>query len=147
MNLCQATMCEISLLVHHVRNFLSLLYRCKDVIWKTGLHVKSTKLYFLYKLLIAIWREAVTTPAADRGLFPAHSCGEVLTATSAPGSPVDSPLCEEYYPALPRLQWGGITHEAYHFWMPESLVIWFYLHCSSWECPGPALHLGRLGHS
>ena len=75
-------------------------------------------------------RKAVSTPAyllLAKGFAPqtpVRRPGEILTATSVPRSPADSPLHEEYYPALPRLQWGGITHEAHHFWMPELSVIW-----------------------
>lgn len=50
--------------------------------------------------------------------------GEVLTATPAPGSPADSPLHQEYYAELLRLQWGGITHEVHCFWMQDPPVIW-----------------------
>lgn len=72
------------------------------------------------------------------------TAGEVLIATSAPVSPADSPL-HEYYPALPRLQWGGIT------WGPPFLDVGaigdraLAFLCCSWGVQCKFLYLGMLG--
>lgn len=71
------------------------------------------------------------------------TAGEVLIATSAPVSPADSPL-HEYYPALPRLQWGGIT------WGPPFLDVGaigdraLAFLCCSWGCPVQVLVFGNV---
>lgn len=92
------------LLIQHVRNFLSLQGVCSE---KLDSMEESTKLQFFVQIAGCHLRETVTASAADRGLCPADSCGEELTASSAPGSPADSPQYEEYYPALPRLHKVG----------------------------------------